>query len=280
MQRRDYEADADVQSFVQWATRLVTGERALRQSWTSPKWGSWWCDSLLDAYCGFDWPFSVTLPGESKRTRGRSFEENVRVLDRLSGLLRSGAKQRDTATFRAAAIAVVDWGGVPRNRQRLLELGDSILPTILAAARQLDPAHANLTQLDDVRYMNSGFSKIYSLLLDGFPIYDSRVACALASLLKLYCLKKGRQCVPPALVFGIPPNHGQTRRNPSEGTLRFPPVRPGDPGGYAASNLKAAWLIGLLSEKGRFGEMGRARGLLALQSALFMIGYEPLKQQP
>ena len=38
--------------------------------------------------------------------------------------------------------------------------------------------------------MNSGFTKIYSLYIDDFIIYDSRVGAALGFLVRCYCEEK------------------------------------------------------------------------------------------
>ncbi|MEX2430813.1 MAG: hypothetical protein WD645_02705 [Dehalococcoidia bacterium] len=166
----------------------------------------------------------------------------------------------------------MEWGSV-RGVRRLEALGSTALPIIQMAAEQLEPASADTERLDAVRHMNSGFSKIYSLLLKGFPIYDSRVASALGSLVQAYCKEAGLQTVPVALAFGLPPSQGRANRDPSDGLLRFRPLWYGAPRQYAISNLMAAWLLGVLAHHGPFGELPAERGLLALESALFMIGY-------
>ena len=130
-------------------------------------------------------------------------------------------------------------------------------------------------RLSDVRRMNSGFSKIYSLLVEGFPIYDSRVACALASLVRLFCEKTERREVPAQLAFGIPPSRAQESRNPSSKRLTFPRIW--SPRRYARSNIMAAWLLDALSAQPPFSDLGHERQR-ALQSAMFMIGYKPLRQ--
>jgi hypothetical protein len=45
---------------------------------------------------------------------------------------------------------------------------------------------------------------------------------------------------------------------------------------YAAAKLRAAWLPEPLAQIDPFWELPDARRMLALQSALFMIGYQPL----
>ena len=124
--------------------------------------------------------------------------------------------------------------------------------------------------------MGSGYSKIYAMMVPSLPIYDSRVACALTSLILIHC----RQCelpgVPETLKLGVPQSQGNQPRNPSAGPYAFPTIwHSADYGGrYAVSNLKAAWLVAEMARRGEpFASMERDRGILALQSALFMVGY-------
>ncbi len=278
MNRSTYQNHCQVRAFIAWATPLASGERLLSHGWDSPKWGKWSCESLFDAYLRFKWRFSVTLPGESHVTEGWSFDENVNVLDRLKRMLRENADKGDTNNFLKAAIAVVQWGGVYRNIRRLRDLGQGALSQLCAAAEQLDPKSADTENLSVVTDMNSGFSKIYSLLVDDLPIYDSRVACGLGFLVWSFCQEKGLKKVPEQLTLGLPPSRTKTSRDPSAGSLQFHKLRWGEKKKYAASNLKVAWLLEPLAERGLFGELPTGLRLLALQSALFMIGYEAPEQ--
>lgn len=278
MNRSVYQVHPQVCNFITWATPLVSSEQLLPHRWCSPRWGKWFCESVFDAYRRFEWFFSVRLPGESHSTRGRSFNENVNVLDRLKDMLRESASKGDTDNFLKAAIAVVRWGGVYRNVGRLVHLRERALPHLCAAAEQLNPRSADTGKLSAVIDMNSGFSKIYSLLVDGLPIYDSRVACALGFLVRSFCQEKGLQEVPLELAVDLPPSRKGTSRDPSVDSLQFHKLRWGEKNEYAVSNLKAAWLLEPLAEQGLFGELPRPRRLLALQSALFMIGYTTPEQ--
>ena len=125
--------------------------------------------------------------------------------------------------------------------------------------------------------MGSVYSKIYSLLVYDLPIYGSRVACAFTSLIWLYCKDKEIVGIPGSLKLGIPRSHANHTRNPCPGPKGFPAVHTGFK--YADSNLKAAWILGEWSTKGGdFKRVDARRRLLALQSALFMIGYKPLAE--
>ncbi len=270
MNRDAYQGDPHVRAFVDWAAPLVSGELSLKHQWTSPRWGSWSCETVLDAYRRYDWPFRCCLPGDSIPRRGRGYADTVAVLDALGQLLRRSAEKQDAESFLEAAVAVLAWGRVRRSESRLRALGDQALPTLAATASLLDPATADLRRLSDVSVINSGFSKIYSLFLEGFPIYDSRVACALASLVRLFCEETRLWEVPTSLAFGIPPSQARSRRDPSCGALVFPKIW--TPRRYAESNVMAAWLLDVLSQQSPFVGLASERQR-ALQSAMFMIGY-------
>ena len=275
MKRAEYLNDPHVASFLDWAAPLVTGTRPLDHGWHSPKWGEWSCKTLFEAFQAYDWPFSIRPPGASATSSGRSYEDTVVILDELAQQLRVSAQGNDGARFLAAAVAVVQWGQVRQNIPRLHTLGDQALPRLTASARLLNPGEADLRRLSDVRPMNSGFSKIYSLLVDGFPIYDSRVACGLASLVRLFCEETRCEGVPTQLGFGIPPSRGSVNRNPSSDHLVFPRLWSTSTRRYAESNVRAAWLLDSLSARPPFSELGHERQR-ALQSAMFMVGYKPL----
>ena len=213
------------------------------------------------------------MPSELGRRKGSSRDSNFAILDSLSSLLRQAADQERATEFLKVAIAVADWGGVRQNRARLKKLGADVLSDVCADAALLDPATADLSRLGEVRHLNAGFSKIHALLLDEFPIYDSRVACSLASMVRRYCEENCRDAVPSQLAFSIPPSRGGFERNPSVGALHFPYMRWGDARQYAKSNVIAAWMLADLADHGPFGTLASDRRLLALQSAMFMLGY-------
>lgn len=275
-----YLRDAEVPRFIDWASRIVGGDEPLSQKYDrrNGRGPEWECASLGEAYGKFEWSYSTQLPDEHQRRRGSSLGENMDVLDRLRSLLRQSRLRNDVNGFYAAATATLDWGGI-RNSRKLPALGTNALRTLCLAADQLDPASADTGKLEAVTQMNSGFSKVYSLLLDRFPIYDSRVACALASLVHKYCHEKKLPSVPVELAFGLPTSRNPDRRDPSCSKFNFPRLLPGDAQHYAISNLRSAWLLGKLAKQ-PFCDVPGERRVLALQSALFMIGYQRLPKLP
>ncbi len=261
VKRDDYLRDRDVRAFLAWAEPLVTGACRLNHPAPDDR-GEF--ETLFDSCRRYSW-------------RGKSYEETVTYLGGLARRVRQSLDQDDPGAFHGAALEVLKWGGVvPHNAGRLEALGAEAIPLLRANGRLLDPDKADLTRVWAVQPMNAGFSKIYSLMLDGFPIYDSRVACALGSLVRRFCQETGcHQRVPKSLAFGIPPNQGKANRDPSCGSLSFSKIRNGGAGLYSTSNVMAAWILDALSRHGPFGSLGDDRQF-ALQSAMFMVGHAPL----
>ena len=78
------------------------------------------------------------------------------------------------------------------------------------------------------------------------------------------------------MALGVPQSQGSHRCNPSTDQYTFTKIWDSAAYGsrYAVSNLKAAWLIAEMASRGKpFSSMEKDRAILALQSALFMIGY-------
>ena len=174
-----------------------------------------------------------------------------------------------------AANGILRWGGVMRsNKVTLRDLGRTALSTFLEASRLLDPSRADTSRLDGVRYMNVGWTKVYALMLDGFPIYDGRVGAAMGYLVQRYCVSARLCQVPTRLRFRWGAARGRHNRNPSTRALRFPGLTAANPRMWAECNLGAAWILGEVCRKSRFGGLVPHRQLRALEAALFMIGYE------
>ena len=138
---------------------------------------------------------------------------------------------------------------------------------------KLDPLSSDTEHLRGFKFMGSGFSKVYSALILGFPIYDSRVACALACLVEFYCRDKHLCAVPPLLNLGIPPGQGNKGGRCKQSIFYNQESK------YARANLQFAWLMqGLVVDPGDFENVPESRRVDALQSALFMLGYAKLRE--
>lgn len=121
---------------------------------------------------------------------------------------------------------------------------------------------------------NSGFTKIHSLIIDDFVIYDSRVAAALGMLVFMFCKDTGKTSIPVELQFAHGgsrknPNSINDRRDPSSGVFKFPPINSSHTV-HVINNIKANWLLKKVVEKSNSNFVS----LRQLEAALFMIGYD------
>ena len=270
MRRDEYLADDRVAGFTRWASQLVTGEVPLQHRWNSRN-RSFCCTNLYDALVKYRWPENRhALDHRATAQQLRQFRDVFRDV----GIINSSAKQN---RFVANAEDIIKWGGIPvpgklqewrrmppRNLQALIE----------QTKRTLDPQTSEMHHLKGFRYMGSGFSKIYSLLIDGFPIYDSRVACALACLVRTYTEYQKVEPQPDPLTLRTPPQ----RQPKSPEYLRCNrPRMYGNTAAYAEANLKAAWLLQeMVRRPGKFANVEGFTSVEALQHALFMVGYARL----
>ena len=262
MNRNEYLRESSVEAFIDWLRSHVRGDYPFQHAFTMrrPR-RAWSCNSIWEAYGNYYW-------------RG-SFKDNQKELDRLAVDVRRARDGDDQKGFVEAACGVLRWGGVMgSNGKTLRDLGGAALSTFREASRLLDPSHADTARLDGVRYMNAGWTKVYALMLDGFPIYDGRVGAAMGYLVQQYCIRAGLRQVPTLLCFQWGMARGEQNRNPSMGSLRFPGLTAANPRRWAECNIRAAWILGEVCREGRFGSLVQGRQLRALEAALFMIGYE------
>ena len=268
MNRCEYLRDCSVKAFIDWLRPHVRGDCCFRHEFTMLRpHGDWSCGSIWEAYQNYRWP----IPG---RNTG-SFDANQRELDRLAGKIRRARDDDDWSGFIEAACGVLRWGGVMNsNAHTLRDRGEEALSVFRTASSLLDPSSADTSRLDGVHYMNAGWTKVYALMLDGFPIYDGRVGAAMGYLVQRYCVSACICPVPPQLCFRWGAARGRHHRNPSTRSLRFPRLTAANPRAWAECNLWAAWILGEVCREGRFGSLVPHRQLRALEAALFMIGYQ------
>lgn len=269
MQRADYLSQPEVTGFVYWAGHLVRGEWGLQHGWKG-KGPAFRCNTLYEAFQRYRWPNSVH--GED------AFETIARFACFRQAFANMGtiesADQRDSFVAKAREIAV--WGGI-KNLRRLNQWKrmepEQLERHIADVKRKFDPATADTEALDGFRYMGSAFSKIYAALVPGLPIYDSRVACALLCLVRLYRRDAGIATdVLPCLELGIP-----DWRAPLAQRCRSPRIYASQEAKYAKANLQFAWLMQELVESpGDFVQVPAGQRVDALESALFMLGYTRL----
>ena len=284
MQRQGYLDDLNVRGFLDWVEPLVSDPRGIHIAWDS-KGCHFRCQSFEEAYRKYCWYGKVELDDGSTITV-KDFEGTARRFDRwqemMSSILQRGySDNRNQALFFQTAKRIRQWGGIRRHGD-LDKLGGQALTVLGGNAARLHPDSADTEDLRNLSHMGSGYSKVYAMMVPGLPIYDSRVACALTSLILTHCRELELPQVPETLQLGIPQSPGKQPRNPSVSQYHFPNIWDSSKygGAYAVSNVKAAWLIGELATRcGPFSSLPPNRHSLALQSALFMIGYRCFDEQ-
>ena len=262
---------------MEWVEPLVAGRRGIHIRWNS-RGHLFQCATLEQAHLRYYWPSRV-VRGDGLTKTITTFEETARVFDHrrrtMAAIMGRGASEPDDhELFILTARHIREWGGIRRHGD-LDRLGRSAFTILSDNARLLNPGSGDTDDLRSFRHMGSGYSKIYAMMVPSLPIYDSRVACALTSLILIHCPRYELPSVPETLKLGVPQSQGNQPRNPSTHPYAFPTIwHSANRGGYAVSNLKAAWLIAEMASRGEpFASMERDRGILALQSALFMTGY-------
>lgn len=284
--RDEYLNIPDVIKFVNWLDgRLDTPGAFEHRYYLVKARREWQCSCLYEAYENYWWPYKMACPVQGKQVSGAGSHDSIKYLNLLARVLRSSIETNDVDLAQQSALAMLTWGGVlNRNRERIITMGDGICGYFRGVKERLNLSKTRLGTHDGIT-MNSGFTKLYFLLVDDFIMYDGRVGAALGLLGRLYAEENGLKRIPQAIEFSfgsgkVSPGQLQTvnRRNPSQGKYRLPAFS-GHPNRQLNDNIKASWLLYSLADKtaSRFALLPRGpllnEQVTAIQSALFMIGY-------
>ena len=277
MNKDQFLQDKSVQRFVEWMIPKVDNRNGFIHQYRNRKSRTdWSCDSVFDAYINYGWGFKCDLPGHGK-VSGKSYAESAWVLSEISRGLRQSMDQKDPRNLLSYSRSVLKWGGVtPSNLERLAQMGDAIYDYYRDAIARLEPLTVATSDNFEGLIMNSGFTKIYSLLLDDFVIYDSRVGAALCLLVRDYLEEIEVLEIPATLGFAWKDVRGERngRREPSKGHYRF---RELSGRCHIDNNVRANWLLKDIAHKSKF--TSTQSPTRALEAALFMIGYS-VKEGP
>lgn len=283
MRKADYINSASVKDFIKWIEPRLGSPNGFCHSYLMKKPAKHWaCDSIYSAYETYHWPFRSLDPYTGHELRGSSLEDSARYLGALSLRLRNSIENMDHAACSKYCLLILQWGGVRnKNDKRIQQLGSQICNYF----REVEQIFSSDLLLSDYYrdgiIMNSGFTKIYALYLEDFIIYDGRVGAALGFLVRKFCEDMELNQVPPELLFAWGRGKEQTykpgsinRRNPSKGHYIFPELL-NNPKRHTESNIKANWLLKAILDntQSKFNKLDQKMQLIALQSALFMIGY-------
>lgn len=235
MNKSQYLADKNVKEFVNWLS-LELKNKSLLHHYVMPGERRVTFTGLEDALEQYDWPFNFQEPGTNVIRNGNSFTQNDAALTDLkagldASLALAPVSGRDAQT-RDWAISVMGWGGVRNGNVSWLDANvNGLANEIDAACTLLESGNDDKSILrGTIRRFNAGMTKVYSLLVDDFIIYDSRVAAALTWLVVRWCLdqKTKQTSVPDMLCFPcMRPKEGDNPairkvRNPNCAGFLFP----------------------------------------------------------
>ena len=197
--------------------------------------------------------------------------------------LRESVSQNNPELCKKYCLSILQWGKVQNgNEDKVLDLGSDIVLYLKKCISKLNPNEFDTNNNYSDIIMSSGFTKIYSLLMDDFVIYDGRVGAALGLLVKTFCEEKGLQTIPSELLFAYGNAKGdantvQKRRNASNSKYKFPLLDPNR--NHTVNNIRANWLLKEILDKSdsKFNEIPMKLRMRGLEAALFMIGYDVLQ---
>lgn len=217
----------------------------------------------------------------NKKREGNTFEESQEILSYLKGEIQKAFNDSNEENLFFAVKAVLAWGG-PRtlgnekrgNWKYLKNINsnghDSVLEFLKTVNNQweaLNSDNAKITSKINFR-SNSGFTKIFSLFLNDFVIYDSRVGAAFTHFLS----KKFGSEIPDYLILDLP--NGSEKKSKyilNSNPAIFKSTSQNDKKHFS-SNVKASWIIKEVIELINKKNISEKIDSRQFEAALFMIG--------
>jgi hypothetical protein len=229
---------------------------------------NWNCTSIYDAFLQYHW-------------KGSDFIATSTLLNGFEASLKTAIATNNNANIDLACRNILQWGGqrvfnpnYPKI-QGIPNLSLYFTNNITVLNPNLFDDDITLVRANGIDIFNAGFTKIYSLCIDNFIIYDSRVGLALCNLISQFLIANGITNIPKELQFKIPPGSSQTRHPNIINGFRFGRTN-SNIYNYQISNLRSSWLfekILQVNPNSLFNTLPNAQRIRALEAAFFMIGY-------
>lgn len=287
MNKQAFLADPDVEDFLAWLTRELPRLKIhldIKRSRFVPSGVKGDVTGLESVLAHYTWKSHGLATGDWAETKTH--------LAALADALRSAVRSGNDVEALVACRNILKWGG---NR----DWNKGAYPFLAAraaagylcnyirdtgAAFSLDTADVDAL-VPQVELLNSMLTKVHALYAtDGLPIYDSRVAAAIAVLVEIWRVKTGKSMDPlPALLTFPATTASRTVRR------RFPHARspgvmaygaPETAGQWASAKARLGWImesiLGRVPEL--FSDCCPAPSLVdrmhAFEASLFMVGGE------
>lgn len=287
MKKNEFLALSETKSFINWLSPRVNNN-SLDFQYSEE--GS---DSTISAAKNrYQWPPKAcrffTPAREVKIVAKSSFCENQKILDEIKRGLQNSLKNADDQQLAAWIESTLRWGGVFTARasgkgnkgwlEEKRSKGD-IRDYLSECLKKLAVVNDDSIRLEIKNLRsNAGFTKVYSLALDDFIIYDSRVAAALTWLVSSWAEDEGCE-VPEWLKFVALQARTSSNYKPSRNankkifsTISISHIR--DHQRHLLWNIRANWLLNLvLHEQNKFHWGSHAiTTLREFEAGLFVMG--------
>jgi len=292
--KSEYLNNADVASFVTWmANKLpdIRAKLAVKSSSHVPGGINKEIVGVQDAIDSYKWRASwVDQNGEF--VESMDWDTTSSSLQRLGGRLRNAIGAGSSEALEACK-QVLRWGG-DRNGARgalpFLKKRINLQTYLKDCTRAMSLDAADLGGINNgtdplrvVGEMNSMLTKVHALASrDGLPIYDSRVAATIATLVEMWRRERGLTSVPEILKFPClsvvrsPLRFASDAPDPEVLSYDRSLVEPRTKQ-WVSAKIRLGWLMGGVlqtNEKLFSSEGGIARRMHALEAAFFMLGYD------
>lgn len=230
--------------------------------------------TFKDAYEEYFWSVDDEDQVETGSSTNGDLPANQKFLDRLALQIKTAVNFDNQSSAFLAATKILDWGQVYRGSLSWLikkyEQGKLVESLRRGTAIMDGHSYDGLIGFDHVDLrMDSGTTKIFSLLSEHSIIYDDRVGAALGLLAVDYLLTLPLAVRPvktPAELQFL--RSSLAKRNPSRLGYKFPTRGKTPSEVHSRSNLQANWILGSILPR-----LKSAWSLRDLEAALFMIGY-------
>lgn len=211
---------------------------------------------------------------EKYKWKNSNFNETLFQLDDLKQSLVDSLEKGCDELVEKSCIKILKWGGVKKHNDTWLKSQNNLTDYFKRSIEVLN----NIENTDIVGLnlrSNAGFTKIYSLIVDDFIIYDSRVSAALCLLIRTFLKEKNIINIPESLNFFFDCGRMGVERNPNDEKYKFRKWN-NDQTLHLASNIKANWLLKFVLQNSysKFNQLNENIQMRALEAALFMIGYK------
>lgn len=295
MDKKSFLEVDEVQGFIAWMVKHIENSSEVLHSWqarsskAAKKKGEFLeFFSIKDAFKKYYWLAKDPFSGVAIS----SFQENAICLSQLKeGLKRAIESSNAIERLQSYSFCrkTLEWGGVWQRRhiaKTIKSINIEILPYYLLQVRDYlhsaqDDRPYFCFKWDDSSYnldIDSGTTKIYSLLSNDWIIYDGRVAAALGFLVLKWAKERAFD-VPNVLRFSHP---SEPHRNPNPAGERIFPLLKNDHN-RLTHNLYANWLVqGILDKSNQIGlfcDTTEEMQSRCLEAALFMLGYCVLSER-